>query len=64
MELFAGMGILGVALALVWTLLPLILLARVSHWAYQTQKKLETTNELLQYVIEELRRAPERPGAP
>lgn len=63
MELFAGMGLLGIAIAVLWALLPLLLLARISHWGYHTQKKLETTNELLQHVIEELR-AGEEQGAP
>lgn len=39
--LVVGLVALGLAL------LPIILLARISHWAFQTQRHLEETNRLL-----------------
>lgn len=46
---FAG----ALALFCFFAVLPLCLLARVSHWAYATQAKLDTTNALLRQLLAE-----------
>ena len=49
MDFFASSlgAALGVGLTVIFVVLPLMLLARISHWAHLTQRKLDETNRLL-----------------
>ncbi len=42
------------AVAVFLALLPLILLARISHWTHETQAKVAVTNELLLKTAQEI----------
>lgn len=52
MDLIASLGIVGILFAAFLAILPLLLLARCSHWTYHTQRKLDETNALLKKLIE------------
>ncbi len=46
-ESIAGFMVIGFIFALGSWLVTLILLARISHWAHATQKRLDVANSLL-----------------
>lgn len=48
------LAVVGIFIAFV----PLLLLARCSHWAYHTQAKLEDTNKWLAAIHAEIKKRP------
>ncbi|MFC1868229.1 hypothetical protein ACFL0H_08870 [Thermodesulfobacteriota bacterium] len=54
MGAMAGFGIFGVLVSIIFVVLLIVFLARISHWAYQTQKKLDVTNKLIEEIANRL----------
>lgn len=57
-----SLGLLGLLIAFFLAILPLLLLARVSHWTYHTQKKLDMTNKLLEAIWRRMQMEDENPN--
>lgn len=57
-------ALFAAAITLGYFLAVLVLIARVSHWAHQTQERLERTNRLLSMLVKESPPEPARaPGS-